>query len=452
MGRIHSILLTGLLVLGQSVYSQESRAQTVFPQAVETTQTQYRQQQVQQVRPESYDLNLHPLTDENEEYWRNMLWTTAIVEPQERYVGEAIAQLLFYAARSNLSRAQSRVVETALQVGTQLYLSNPTGYASVGNQFLTILEYSPDPEWSAMALSALVQAGAEPSQWQAWVATLQQRFPQWADNVYLFTTLRDVASLDNPSPLPPLDDLLGWTIAPNELQMYVFCTADRSDLCQAVLKDGNGEFVREADGQLWAVPLLTRSLHGLSWNFTRGETPQGIYRIEGVRPPNSETFRAYGQFPLVKLFVPFEEDVQAFIPGQPGTLSGGMAAYQSLLPPSWRSYLPIQQTYWAGRAGRGLFRIHGSGEDPSFFTNTQFYPDSALWNPTIGCLSAQELYDAGGRLLQADMPVILNALTALDGQNFTGYLIVVEVPTANDLPVSLDEIEGAIALARQPSF
>lgn len=441
----HATLLANLLVLGSSLPIQPGQAQTIFPQAVESTQAQYRQQQVQQVRPDRYDLTQYPITDEHEDYWKNLLWTTAIVEPQEDYVEEAIAQILSLAPRSNLSSAQRRVVEAALQVGTQLYLSQPADQAALGTQFLAILERSPDPEWAAMALSALVKAGAEAEQRQSWVATLQQRFPQWSNNVHLFTTLREVAGLDNPPDLPPLEDLLSWSIAPGELQMYVLCTEDRAEVCQTVLKDGQGEFVRQADGQLWSVTLLTRSLHGLSWNFTRGETPQGVYRIEGVRPANLETFRAYGQFSLVKLFVPFEDGVQSFIPGQPGTLSGGLAAYQQLLPPSWRAYLPIQQTYWAGQAGRGLFRIHGSGEDPTFFTNNRYYPDTALWNPTIGCLSARELYDESGRLLQADMPVILNALTAVDGQDFTGYLIVVEVPTGADLPISLESIEEAIA-------
>jgi hypothetical protein len=249
--------------------------------------------------------------------------------------------------------------------------------------------------------------------------------------------------MDNPLELPPLKDLLDWTIAPGQPQMYVLCRPDRGVLCQTILKDGNGEFVRE-NGQLWSVPLALRSIHQLSWVFSRGQTPQGIYRIQGTVPqPDMEFFRAFGQFSLVNLFVPFEAGAREFIPGQRGKFAGTLTTYQSLLPPSWRSYFPMQQTYWAGKAGRGLFRIHGSGEATTFFSNNSRYPLSADWNPTIGCLSARELYDDSGRLLEADMPKILAALRSIGGNNFTGYLMVVEVPGA-DTPVQA-ELQAALA-------
>lgn len=184
-----------------------------------------------------------------------------------------------------------------------------------------------------------------------------------------------------------------------------------------------------------------RSIHGLGWNFVRGQTPQGIYKIEGVMPkPTAEFFGAYGQFPLVKLFLPFEPGVREFLPGRKGGFTGTIEDYQALLPASWRNYFPIQQSYWAGKIGRSLFRIHGSGEAPDFFTKKQQYPDSYNWNPTIGCLSALELYDETGKLQQADMPKILNALT----NGGSGYAIVVEVPNSSKTPISIAEIEAML--------
>ncbi|HEY9621454.1 MAG TPA: hypothetical protein V6C78_13850 [Crinalium sp.] len=436
-----STLLFGGLVLGGLLAASPALAQFMMAQATAAARVEQRQQQERQVRPENYDLSRFPITDANERHWRNMLWTTAIVEPQADYVDRAIAQLLSFASRPGLSRTQQRTVEMALQVGTQLYLSNPGSYSAIEAGFRQVLERSPSAEWSAMSLAALTKAGASADQRQQWGDRLRQRFPQWNQDVYLYTALRELADLDNPSAPPPLRDLLSWAIAPNQLQMYVFCQPDRGKLCQAVLKDRNGQFVRQ-NGQLWSVSLLLRPVHsGLGWNFTRGQTPQGIFRIEGTRTPDPTTFRAYGSFPLVKLFVPYEDGVREFLPGRPGQAPASLTDYQALLPPSWRSYFPIQQTYWAGKAGRGLFRIHGSGEDPNFFTNNRRYPDSFGWNPSIGCLSALERYDDAGRLQQADMPKILDAFTRIGGANFSGYLVVVDLPG----PISLEQIEGAIA-------
>jgi hypothetical protein len=442
---VSSFLFTSLLVLGSLTTSTSVvRSQPITTQTTAAARASQRQGQVRQVRPENYDLNRYPIADAHKEHWRNILWTTAIVEPQEPFVTAAIRAILALTTQPNLSDSQQEIVQMALQVGTQLYLSNPIVYAPIGERFSQTIERSPNPEWVAMALSGLLKAGANAQQRQQWSDRIRQRFPHWTQNVHLYTTLHEVRDLNHLPAVPPLHDLLNWTIAPGQLHLYAICQPDRGVVCQTVLKDRHGEFVRQG-GKLWSVPLSLRSLHGLSWNFTRGQTPQGIYRIEGTRPPEPETFRAYGQFPLVKLFVPYEEGVQEFIPGQSGTLSGGLAAYQTLLPPAWRNYFPIQQSYWAGRAGRSLFRIHGSGEDPAFFTNTSRYPDSNRWHPTIGCLAALELYDDTGRLLQADMPEILSTLVRMGGQNFTGYLTVVEVPGVSNQPISLHDIERAIA-------
>jgi hypothetical protein len=165
-----------------------------------------------------------------------------------------------------------------------------------------------------------------------------------------------------------------------------------------------------------------------------------------VPAAEDEFFRAYGQFPLVNLFVPFEAGVNQFIPGTPGTFSGSIDQYEALLPPTWRAYRPLQQSYWAGKAGRSLFRIHGSGESADFFRGKdKNYPDSYNWNPTLGCLSAQELYSEKGKLLHADMPKILQALQMVGGTNFAGYLIVVDVLGAEKKPVALETLETLVA-------
>lgn len=414
-------------------------------QATAAARVERRQRQVRQVQPERYSLKRYPVTDSNASHWRNQLWTTALVEPQEPYVAKALDEILALTTRPGLSRLQMQTVEMSIQVGTQLYLSNPAVYASVKQRFLQTIERSRNSEWVAMALSGLAKGEIAPGELRQLGDRVRSRFPNWSRDLFLQTTLRDVAEQLDPSPVPPLGDLLKRTVAPGQFHLYVICQPDRGVLCQTVLKDRQGQFVRQ-NGQLWSVPLLLRSIHGLGWNFVRGQTAQGIYRVESVMPkPQAEFFGAYGQFPLVKLFLPFESGVREFLPGRKGRFTGTLQAYQELLPPSWRSYFPMQQSYWAGKIGRSLFRIHGSGEAPDFFSGKDRYPsDSYNWNPTIGCLSALELYDEVGRLQQADMPKVLSALTAVGGRNFSGYTIVVEVPGASTTPISVAEIEAAI--------
>lgn len=162
------------------------------------------------------------------------------------------------------------------------------------------------------------------------------------------------------------------------------------------------------------------------------------------RSPSNE-FRAYGQFPLVKLFLPLEPGVKTFIPPNTPQLSDNISSYQALLPPSWRDYFPIQESYWAGKLGRSLIRIHGSGEDLNFFGGNRRFPETYGWNPAIGCLSATEIYDAQtGKLIKADMPQILGALQRAGQGNLEGFAIVIEVPSDSPQPVTVQEIEAAI--------
>ncbi|MFQ3618316.1 MAG: hypothetical protein SNJ57_13720 [Cyanobacteriota bacterium] len=427
--RVRRALALGtLLTVGLAT---SALAGTHQPQATAAARQSFRQEQQSRIRSDHYDLAQYPLTEANVGHWRRLLWATAIVEPTDASIDVAIARLLEFAYLPEgeaFSSAQRSVVEMALQVGTQLLLSK-TPSPQVAAQFQKVLERSEDPRWVAIALSALAQNADSPTDRQQWGDRVRLRFPNWRQEPILDTTLRDLAALDAPPAAPPLQDLLTWQIAPDQMHAYVLCPRDRTALCRLMVKDRSGEFMQQADGSLWSVPLLRRSLHGLRWNLTRGDTPQGIYRIEGVRSPSADTFRAYGQFPRVNLYVPHEAGVREFLPGQPGTI-GAIAQYRALLPPSWRNYFPIYQSYWAGRIGRGLFRIHGSGEDPAFFANSARFPHSYGWSPAIGCLSALELYDESGNLQQADMPTILQTLIQASGaasvSEMAGYLVVVE--------------------------
>lgn len=414
-------------------------------QATTTARVLQRQKQQRQIRAENYDLERFPITAANEYHWRHLLWTTAVVEPREPFVAETLNQILKMSVRTGLAPAETKTVDQAMKVGTQLYLGDPDFYGSIGQRFVETIEQSPDPEWVAVALSGLAKGKFSTAELVRLSGAVKARFPGWATNVYLQTTMQEIADTATPQRLPSLQELLAWQIAPQQLHLYVLCRRDRRVLCRSVLKDRDGKFVRQGK-ELWSVALLLESIHELGWNFTRGQTPQGIYRIEGVVPqPDDEFFRAYGQFSLVNLYVPFEPGAKSFLPNQPGRFAGSLANYTALLPPGWRDYRPLQQSFWAGKAGRGLFRIHGSGESVDFFRGKdKTMPDSYNWNPTIGCLSARELYNEQGQLLQADMPKLLQTLQQVGGDKFEGYLVVVDVPADDAKPVSLSTIEAAL--------
>jgi hypothetical protein len=440
-------LKPALPTLAQASISPSQRTNLYQPKATAANRSSYVQQQIQNLRPENFDVKRYPINDLNADRWQESLWNATVLSPQSDFVAQALEDILALTANPKLSDGQKSVVDAAMQVGTQLYLSYPSFYQKVGRRFLQTIDSSNDSQWVAMSLSALAKSGIPKSNLQQLSTKVQKRFPNWRQDIFLFTTLQQISITNSTPAVPPLADLLSWQIAPGQPQMYVFCQPNREILCVSMVKDGNGRFV-EQNGQLWTVPLLLQSLHHLEWNFYRGQTPQGIYRIEGVVPqPDDEVFRAYGQFPLVKLFLPHEDEgVQEFLPNRKGKFVGNLQTYQTLLPPTWRNYFPIQQSYWAGKIGRTLFRIHGTGEAIDFFrVKTNPANPSYAWNPTLGCLSALELYNQNGQLLQADVPKILNMLNYLGRGKIAGYLIVVEVPSRSGGQISTPEIREAIS-------
>jgi len=445
------LTITLLLTKISSVNSQEIPSwplsagdldSQVQPEATAEAREKQKQETISWLSPDHYDLHINPINDSSEPIWREILWAIALDEPKEPRIEETLNQILTLTE----ANSQKRILKRAFQTATEIYLADEDAASSLilKNRFLQIIQNSNEPSWVAMSLSALVSKEPQSPDVVNWLNLVRWRFLNTEDTL-LETTLKDVQTQIQPIPLPPLTDLLNWQIAPKAAQLYVFCRPDRRYLCLAVLKDRDGRFVYQRR-TLWSLPLLARSINGLRSQFQFGQSPAGIYRIEGVSPRSeSRYFRAYGQFPLVKLFLPGEEGVSPT-----GSLPTQLNAYQALLPPSWRGYFPMEQTFWAGQLGRGLIRIHGTGEGLDFFGDR--FPDSYGWNPTTGCISALEVYDSTGRLEKADMPKILRAISQNAGDSIEGYLILVEIPQVDSQKaVTVEDIQSLVQSATDKS-
>jgi hypothetical protein len=438
----------------EPVKAQTPPIRNYQPKATAISRNAQIQDQERKADPSRFDLKKYPITENNITHWQDSLWAIGVLSPEKDYALQGLENVLRLTTAANLTDPQKGVIDTAIQVATQLYTLKPAVYNKLKQHFLRTIDYSNDPIWVAISLAAISKSAVYPSaniapaKIESLILKVQKRFPNWAQDIRLTTTFKNIQSdrqeknTENPTAIPNLADLLKWQVAPQQAHMYVLCRPNRNVLCVAVLKDRQGKFIQQ-NKQLWSANLLLQSLHNLDWNFSNGRTPQGVYRMEGIsRQPDDEVFHAYGQFSLVNLFLPFEDGVNNFLPKQKGKFTGDLQVYKTLLPPSWRNYEPIQQAYWSGNMGRSLFRIHGSGAAIDFFRNKPAVVNTKNfnWNATLGCLSALEIYDDRGSLLKADMPKILDALNTVGKGKIEGYLIVIDVPSPSDEPISVAEI------------
>jgi hypothetical protein len=183
-----------------------------------------------------------------------------------------------------------------------------------------------------------------------------------------------------------LQDLLN--MENGKLTLFALLHNDRTRTGKMLIRRPNGQFLLNASGHLWSIPILGLSSRGLPFNHSNGETPQGIFTIDSVMPlaDKNEEFGAFRR--LIVNFIPkSDEEVKL------------------------KEYMPTSQyslDWWkpgvvAREMGRSLLRIHGSGSSTNILK--PYYP----MVPTSGCLATNEV-NLFGLYQSRDQRNLLDAL------------------------------------------
>jgi hypothetical protein len=157
-------------------------------------------------------------------------------------------------------------------------------------------------------------------------------------------------------------------------KIYMFCRTDRRFPCLMTIKDKFGRALRYQNGALWTQPALALSAYGLAFDRRNGNTPSGVYQVDGVMPSADQT-SSFGVFR--RLILNFT------------SVSGGEENARLLLPE-----LSSNSTWWrestiARDIGRSLLRIHGTGSRNDN-RNLPYYTHLS----SLGCITQRELaYD-----------------------------------------------------------
>ena len=208
-------------------------------------------------------------------------------------------------------------------------------------------------------------------------------------------------------------------------RLFVFCRHDRRYHCLMMMKDKNGEVVRERNGRMWSMPVLALARRGKRYDEVGGYTPSGVYTIDSVMPYADQT-RVFGEFRRLIL---------NFIPRSPGE-----ELLMSFLPESSHPYSWWRESVIGRDIGRNLLRIHGAG-----FKNYNIFSRHYPFVKTIGCIGTRE--GRYGRTTYRDQRVLLDTMMTASGlepryENETklfGLLYLVEINNIRD-HVSLDEM------------
>ncbi len=209
----------------------------------------------------------------------------------------------------------------------------------------------------------------------------------------------------------------------------------------ALVRNKNGEWLKDSTNQYFHVPQIARSLSGLPGYLTNGNTPEGILRMDGYGISKAG---AIGPTTNLQLTLAMEYDARHFYKDSLSVDSvGNIHLYEKLLPSSFKNHFPIYEAFYAGKAGRHEIIAHGTTVKPQYYKNKPYFP----FTPTLGCLCTHETWnDETGERIDSDQLKLIQAVEKAGGPD--GYVIVINIDDQLS-PVTTDEILPLLKVAEQ---
>jgi hypothetical protein len=299
-----------------------------------------------------------------------------------------------------------------------------------------VLSKERDAKLFSLAAVYLYRADTSMAHVDSLKISLVERFPGY-DTVAVLRELFNYLGDDGAQrrgETPPVAELLGAAKELGCKVIYSFQRWDRDYPGLAIVQYADGSFARNGEGRLEVFPQLARSGPGLPYFLTNGNTPQGVFSIQGTDVSHTKFI---GPTPNLQLLMPWEGKwadyfhdtaeggtgggamtgtgagamAGATVGAMAGATAGagdtmGLQRYLGLLPAGWRAYTPMQEAFAAGAIGRTEIIAHGTTIDPEYYKGWPFYP----LTPTMGCLCAKELWNpTSGHPLVSEQNNLVNA-------------------------------------------
>lgn len=230
---------------------------------------------------------------------------------------------------------------------------------------------------------------------------------------------------------PDLKPLFSKSFLSGKNIIYSFQRKNRDYPGLILIRDANGNLVKDSSGGIFNVPQLARSITNLPGYLTNGNTPQGIFSMQGNDVSRSIFI---GPTVNIQMGMPYEISTQKYFGYASSDSDWSINKYKNLLPAALQNYAPLYQSYYAGKAGRTDIIIHGSTLNPNYYSGKNYYP----LTPTMGCLTSKEVWDENtGKRTYSDQQKIINAFIPLGFRN--GYVVVIDI-NEEEKPVTLSDL------------
>lgn len=356
------------------------------------------------------------LTDSTTEKWMEAFWAAGLILKKSPIIKESLAKVI-----SDEKITNNNLIRSALESAYTLY---PNDFSPELKSFILRTD---NPKLFAMSALHLFRNNFEKD---SLLNILRSRFPDFTENPIL-NMLANRLSEDKKLKTPPLRELV-VNIFPNESVIFVFQRKQRDFIGRAIIRNHKNQLEKD-DNKIFSIPVLARAISDLPGFITNGNTPQGIFSIQGTAHSSN---RFIGSTENIQTVLPFEVTPAHFFHDSTiYTEEFSHQMYKNMLPRNWQEYFPIYEAFYAGKAGRNEIIFHGTTVDTSYYTGKPYAP----YTPTLGCICSLELWDENsGERIFSDQQKFMDRFTEMDIK--PTYLVVVEIDDSNS-SISRTEIE-----------
>lgn len=210
------------------------------------------------------------------------------------------------------------------------------------------------------------------------------------------------------------DDFLNTNFLTNQLVIVSFQHSNRNIPGYVMIRTQQHQWLKNNNGTTFKATQLARSITNMPYYLTNGNTPQGLYKLNGFAISENKFI---GPTTNLQMSMLFEISNDSFFNSK---ISDAHLAYEKLLYP-FAANEHLWQSFYAGKLGRSEIIAHGTTINPNYYNKEKYYPNT----PSLGCLCSPELWNKKGKRIYSAQQIWINEVQKANGGN--GYLLVVEI-------------------------
>jgi len=344
---------------------------------------------------------------ENEKDWISAFWAMELIQEKTAETYEAI-EIGYKHFDSCTKQFQRALLEAT-------YCLYPQSFRTEMNE---VAKSTDSPKLFAMAINYLMISD-EMDKGNQYMDLMRARFPNWKENPLLKMLAQSIERVTHKYMVPSIKELISCDFFRGKSVVFCFQRENRDYSGVTIIKQKDGQFYRTKREHIFSISHLARSVSNMPGYLTNGNSPQGIYSIQGIDVSDNVFI---GPSPTLQLVLPYEVSPQDFFHSVDTDSTWRREIYEAVLPESWKDYLPIWEVYFAGKAGRSEIIAHGTTINPDYYRGFPFYPNT----PSLGCITATELWSPkDGGCIYSDQVKFINAIRKVKAEN--GYFVLINI-------------------------